>query len=237
MRPGTVERIRRFAKGNQASVNDVFLAALCRAMAPFLPKRASKPESRVLTLGTIVDARSDALEDLSETLGTFLGYYLVKAAGDGTMALDELTRRIAVVTRAKKDERSYLDSAVNFRAASSIWRRLKPESRPQFARRALPMTAGVSNVHLRGSWIERQASGRILDFSRAVSCGPSLPLVVSPTTIHDRMNVAVSYRTTGFSQSRIDSIVKSFVNQLETLDSRHKMPDLIACGREVLGAA
>ena len=164
-----------------------------------------------------MDTRPDANEDLSETLGTFLGYYLVRAAGDGSMALDELTCRIAAITRAKKAERSYLDSAVNFRAASAIWPRLKPENRLHFARRALPLTAGISNVHLRGSWIEQHASDRILDFSRAVSCGPALPLVVSPTTIHNRMNIAVSYRTTGFSQAKIEGVMESFVGQLESL--------------------
>jgi hypothetical protein len=235
--PGTVESVRRFARYNRASVNDVFLAALCRAMAPFLPKRASRAKSRAITLGTIVDTRADANEDLSETLGTFLAYYLVRAAGDGSMPLDELTRRIAATTSAKKDERSYLDSAVNFRVASAIWPRLKPESRVHFARRALPLTAGVSNVHLRGSWIERHAAARVLDFSRAVSCGPSLPLVVSPTTIRDRMNIAVSYRTTGFSQSRIDGIIDSFINQLESLDSQRDMPSLGARGRKVASAA
>ena len=218
-RPGTVDRVRQFARDNRASVNDVFLAALCRAIAPFLPKRRCNAKSRVVTLGTIVDTRSDANEDLSETLGTFLGYYLVRAAGDGSMGLDELTRRIAAITRGKKDERSYLDSAINFRAASAIWPRLKPDNRLHFARQALPLTAGISNVHLRDSWIERQASDRILDFSRAVSCGPALPLVVSPTTIHNRMNIAVSYRTTGFSQRKIEGIMESFVGQLESLPS------------------
>jgi hypothetical protein len=217
-RAGTAEGVREFARRNDASVNDVFLAALCRALAPFLPKRVSMAKSRTLALGTIVDTRADANEDLSETLGTFLGYYLVRAAGDGSVPLGELARRIAVVTRRKKSDRSYLDSAINFRTASAIWPRLKPESRPHFARRALPLTAGISNVYLRGSWIERQGSGRILDFSRAVSCGPSLPLVVSPTTIHDRLNVAFSYRTTGFSPSKIDGIAEAFVGQLETLD-------------------
>ena len=31
------------------------------------------------------------------------------------------------------------------------------------------------------------------------------------------MNIGVSYRTTGFSQSKIDGIIQSFVRQLETL--------------------
>ena len=217
VRPGTVRKVRQFARDNEASVNDVFLAALCRAMAPFLPRRSSKAGAHDMTLGTIVDTRADASEDLSESLGTFLGYYLVRVAGDGKVGLDELTRRIAAATRVKKQRRSYLDSAVNLRVASAIWPHLKPESRLHFARRALPLTAGISNVHLRGTWIERQGAGRILDFHRAVSNGPALPLVISPTTIRDQMNIAVSYRVTGFSQSKIDGIMQSFVEQLETL--------------------
>ena len=220
VRPGTVSKVRQFARQNEVSVNDVFLAALCRAMAPFLPRRSSKAGSHDMTLGTIVDTRADASEDLGESLGTFLGYYLVRVAGDGNIGLDELTRRIAAATRVKKQRRSYLDSAVNLRVASAIWPHLKPESRLHFARRALPLTAGISNVQLRGTWIERQGANRILDFHRAVSNGPALPLVLSPTTIRDQMNVAVSYRVTGFSQSKIDGIMQSFVEQLETLGGR-----------------
>lgn len=217
VRPGTVQEVRQFARNNEASVNDVFLAALCRAMVPFLPRRFSKAGAHNMTLGTIVDTRADASEDLSESLGTFLGYYLVRVAGDGKVGLDELTRRIADATRVQKQRRSYLDSAVNLRVASAIWPRLKPESRAHFARRALPLTAGISNVHLRGTWIERQGAGRILDFHRAVSTGPALPLVVLPTTIREQMNIAVSYRVTGFSQSKIEGIMESFLEQLETL--------------------
>ncbi len=202
MQPGTAERVRRFARDHEASVNDVFLAALCRAMAPHLPRRRAKAAGRGMTLGTIVDTREDACEDLSESLGTFLGYYLVRTAADAAIGLGELSRRIAVVTRRKKQQRSYLDAAVNLRVCGAIWPRLEPESRPHFARRVLPLTAGVSNVHLRGTWIEQLAGRRILDFRRAASNGPALPLVVSPTTLREHMNVSVTYRVTGFSRAR-----------------------------------
>jgi hypothetical protein len=223
LKEGTVQKVRQFAHDNDASVNDVFLASLCRAMAPFLPKRFYRASDREMAMGTIVDTRGDAHDDLSESLGTFLGYYVVRVAGDKGVGLDELTRRVAVATRRRKQQKSYLDAAVNLRVASAIWPHLKPESRPHFARRVLPLTAGVSNVHLRDTWIEQQGAGRIIGFRRAVSNGPSLPLVVSPTTIGQQMNVAVSYRVTGFSQCKIDGIMQSFVEQLETLDERAKM--------------
>jgi NRPS condensation-like uncharacterized protein len=220
MQPGTVQKVRRFARASEASVNDVFLAVLARALADFLPRRSAKAGASQMALGSIVDTRGDAGEDLSESLGTFLGYFVTRVADDRAIGLDELTRRIAATTRVQKAQRSYLDSAVNYRVASAIWPRLKPESRLHFARRALPLTAGISNVYLRGTWIDQQGAGRILDVRRAVSNGPTLPLVVSPTTLGEKMNVAVSYRLTGFSQAKIDGIMQSFVEQLETLDGQ-----------------
>jgi hypothetical protein len=219
-RPETVRKVCRFAHAHEASVNDVFLAVLARAMADFLPRRSSKAGAPHMALGSIVDTRGDAGQDLSESLGTFLGYFVTRVAGDQTLGLGELTRQIAATTRVQKAQRSYLDSAVNYRVASAIWPRLKPGSRLHFARRALPLTAGISNVYLRGTWIDQQGAGRILDVRRAVSNGPTLPLVVSPTTLGENMNVAVTYRLTGFSQAKIDGIMQSFVEQLETLDGQ-----------------
>ncbi len=217
-RPGTVQKVRRFAHANEASVNDVFLAVLARAMAEFLPRRSAKSGARHMALGTIVDTRGDASEDLSESLGTFLGYFVARVAGDRSIGLDELTRHIAATTGPQKAQRSYLDSAVNYRIAGAVWPLLKPERRLHFARFALPLTAGISNVYLRGTWIEQHGAGRILDVRRAVSNGPTLPLVVSPTTLGENMNIAVTYRLTGFPQAKIDGIMQSFVEQLETLD-------------------
>ena len=121
-----------------------------------------------MTLGTIVDTRSDAIENLSESLGMFLGYYLVRVAGDGKVGLDELTRRIAVATRAKKEQRSYLDSAVNLRGQRRL-AALEAGESSSFCTPGVAADRGHSNVHLGGTWIERQGAGRILDFSRAVS--------------------------------------------------------------------
>jgi hypothetical protein len=217
---GTVEKVRRFARANEASVNDVFLAILTRAMANFLPRRSSKGGEAPLALGNIVDTRGDAGEDLSESLGTFLGYFVVRVAGDRSIGLAELTRQIAAATRIEKQQRRYLDSAVGFGISGAVWPHLRRNSRVHFARRAQPLTAGVSNVYLRGTWIDQYGAGRILDVRRAVSNGPTLPIVISPTTLGENMNVAVTYRLTGFSQAKIEGIVQSFVEQLETLDDR-----------------
>lgn len=192
----------------------------------------------LLALGNIVDTRGDASEDLSESLGTFLGYFVVRVAGERGIGLAELTRQIAAATRIEKQRRRYLDSAVGFGISGAVWPHLRRNSQVHFARRAQPLTAGMSNVYLRGTWINQYGADRILDVRRAVSNGPTLPLVVSPTTLGENMNVAVTYRLTGFSQVKIEGIVQSFVEQLETLDDRRagRTPDRVFFPGVQLGA-
>lgn len=213
-RPGTVSRLQRYARSHGATVHDVILAALGRAMAASLPRRAMR-QGRELALGTIVDTRADASEDLSESLGAYLGYYLVRLGCDPSARLSEATRQVAATTRQIKAGKTYLDSLVNMKVASAIWSHLASKSRRHFMHDAFPLTAGVSNVCLRDSWIDRWAEGRIADYSRAASTGPILPLTLTPTTLGTQMNVGVSYRITGFTQEKIDRVMDLFLDQIE----------------------
>ena len=51
--------------------------------------------------------------------------------------------------------------------------------------------------------------------SAARSTGPILPLVLSPTTLGEEMNVGVSYRIAGFSRQKIDGVMAMFMDQIE----------------------
>jgi hypothetical protein len=183
-------------------------------MAEFLPRRAVRQQQR-LSLGTIVDTRAEAQEDLSDSLGAFLGYYLVQVAADKTMSLAEATRRIAFATGPIKTQRAYLDSLVSTKIASELWPYLSEKVKPFFMRRAIPMTAGVSNVVVRDGWMERCGAGCISEDIRGVPTGPILPLVLSPTTLGEQMNVGVTYRIAGFPRQKIDGVMEIFMNQIE----------------------
>jgi NRPS condensation-like uncharacterized protein len=213
--PGTVSRLREFARAHGGTVHDVILAALGRAMAEFLPRRAGRDRSRDLALGSIVDTRADAGVDLSRTFGTFLAYYLVRCTPEQGTSLAALTHHVARLTRPIKAGHHYLDSLVNMKVVNALWPHLGEATRGSFMRRALPMTAGVSNVLLREPWIERNRD-RILGYSRCSPTGPMLPLVLAPTTLGDQMNIGVTYRITGFSQAKIDGIMEMFLDQIQT---------------------
>jgi len=216
--PGTVAKLREFSRSLGVTVHDVMLAALGRSIAEFLPSRASR-RGRDMLLGTIVDTRGDSREDLSDTLGTFLSYYSVRASSNARVNLAESAQRIAGMTHRVKSRSAYLNSLLNMRFVDGIWPHLNEATRPYFMRRALPMAAGVTNVYLRDSWMERYGTGRILEYFRGASTGPSLPLVLSPTTVGQQLNIGVSYRIAGFSSKKIGGIMEMVLDQLQHPES------------------
>ena len=196
--PGTVARLREFARANGATVNDVLLAALGRALAKVMPSRGRR---RGLALGSIVNTRGIADEDLGHALGAFLGYFLVRSETAGSQGLDEVARHIAARTRPIKARHRYLDSLVNMQFINTVWPWLSATTRCHFMRKSLPISGGISNVVVHDAWMN-QNRDRILDYHRGVSTGPCMPIVISPTTFGDHLNVGVSYRIAGFSRAR-----------------------------------
>jgi len=219
--PEAVARLRQFARSLGATVHDVILAALGRAMADFLPRR-SRRQTPEVALGTIVDTRADAEADLANSLGTFLGYYVVRCRPETSAGLGDLVQRVAEATQPIKAGRRYLDSLVNMQIINAIWPRLCNATKPHFMRKVLPLLAGVSNVFLRDTWIERQGATRILDYLRVAPTGPSIPLVLAPTTVAGHMNIGVTYRITGFTRAKIDGILDAFMDQIERADQPRK---------------
>ena len=219
--PGTVARLREFAHQQEATVNDVIQAALARAMAPELPRRSTGRGSQDLAIGNIVNARSDADEDLSHSLGAFLSYYSVRCRPDESAGLAGLTRHIAAISGPIKARRGYLDSAVNMQLVRRLWPHLSAATKPRFMKKALPLTGGVSNVYVRDCLFDRSLDRWILGHSRAVSTGPILPLVITPTTIDDRLNVGVTYRQTGFTCAKIERIMQAFLEEVQHPGKSH----------------
>jgi NRPS condensation-like uncharacterized protein len=225
--PGTAVRLHQFAQSLGATVHDVLLAAMARSLARVLPRRTRRGCQGEIALGTIVNTRGDAVEDLSESLGAFLSNFVVRCRPEQSAGLAELVSQIASFTGPIKRRRRYFDAVVLMRVVSALWPRVRPSTRPHFMRRAMPLTAGISNVRLRDDWTEK-AGGRILGYSRGVTTGPMLPLVLSPTTLGEEMNLGISYRATGFTREKIDLFVESLLEQIEGVEPigscRYPMP-------------
>jgi NRPS condensation-like uncharacterized protein len=214
---GTVDRLRHFARSHGATVHDVILAALGRAMAEHLPRRASRDGTCPIAVGTIVDTRGDSAVDLSNTLGAFLSYYSVRFAAEPAAGLADLTRRVAALTGPIKAQRGYHDAVPQMKLFSMVWPLLSQRRRAYYARLVLPMTAGVSNVVIRDEWLDA-SGGPILDYLRGAPTGPMLPLTAAVTTFRGRMNLGITYRQTGFTESRLRGILAMLQDELERPD-------------------
>jgi hypothetical protein len=81
-------------------------------------------------------------------------------------------------------------------------------------RKSLPMSGGMSNVVIREAWMNDNRDV-ILDYFRGVSTGPATPIVLSPTTFRDHLNIGVSYRIAGFPRAKIDTVMEMFRDQIE----------------------
>lgn len=214
---GAVDRLRHFARALGATVHDVMLAALARAMVENLPRRATGDGFRPLAMGTIVDTRGDSELELSNTFGTFLSYYAVNFLAEPGAGLAEVTRRVAALTRPIKAERAYLDALPQMRLFSMVWPLLSARRKAYYARLVLPMTAGISNVVVRDAWLNAP-EGPIVDYLRGSPTGPMLPLTAAVTTLGNRINIGMTYRQAGFTASRLRAILAMFQDQLERPD-------------------
>jgi len=211
---GTIPQLKHFAKSLGGTINDVILAALGRAMTEFLPRRSIRKQ-QAISLGSIVDVRGDACEDLGDSMGAFLGYFLTRMPADKSMNLADAVRTVAAITGPIKARRAYLNSVLNMRAAGALWPHLSDTNKVHFMRKTLPMTAGVSNVVIRDGWIAECGRDCITEYLRGVSTGPILPLVLTTSTLGQEMNIGVTYRIAGFSRQKIDGIMERFMDQIE----------------------
>lgn len=216
--PDIVDRMRCCAKSLQVSVHDVILATLAQTMHHHLPRRALRdPRSRI-ALATIVDARRDASPDLQGQLGTFLTFHVVNLPGSAGGTLSDTIRQVSVQTSRLKATCGHLNSVVDMKLLGSIWPALTTRRRAAFVRNAFPLTAGVSNVVISENWFGAAGNDQVLDYFRASPTGPAVPLVLTPTTFLDRMNIGVSYRATAFSRDRVDALLDTFLECVEKLE-------------------
>ena len=133
---------------------------------------------------------------------------------DPGIGLDEATRQIAARTGPIKARHRYMDSLVNMQFMNTVWPWLSACSQRHFLRKSLPMSGGISNVVVRDAWMNENRHV-ILDYHRGVSTGPNVPIVLSPTTFRDHLNIGVSYRTAGFCRAKIDALMEIFRDEIE----------------------
>lgn len=190
---GAIHGLLAFARGLGLRVNDVLLAALAMAVAKLGPLVCT-PQRQDLALGTIVDLRQHTDRDLSRCFGLFLGFTTSFLRPSHLSSLEAAARTLGRQSALHRSQRAAASSQLRMAAGLIAHRCMSPRSLPEWYRKRLPLSGGISNVNLRGDWPEQLHPGLIREYIRVSPTGPMMPLVISATTLGNRFHFGLTRR-------------------------------------------
>jgi hypothetical protein len=213
---GLVAPLLAYARRNNATLNDLFLAVAAEVCDRFVPvkKSSRRPD---LALGTIVDLRPYSGEDLSETFGLFLGFTSTICRPEELANFPRLLQSIAGQSQFDKRVRVPLFSPLRMIAGLAAGKVYSRKKVIEFYRKRLPLAGGISNVNLNRSWPVEFHPDPLLDYIRVSPTGPMMPLVFTPTTLGDRLNLGFTYRPSLISAEKAAEMAGYFTQRLRAL--------------------
>ncbi|HET7853346.1 MAG TPA: condensation domain-containing protein [Candidatus Methylomirabilis sp.] len=215
---GCIERLAAACRVRQVTVNDAFMAALCRAMAEVTFARRGQSHRRGLALAAAVDVRDEAREDLSNCFGLFLGQVILIADEPDVGDVEQLLVRTAVQMAREKTRKHFIGPQGTFVILAFLrrWFSLRV-TRARYLK-DYPVSAGLTNVRLDASWF-KGAADYVLNYIRVPPTGPMLPIVLAPTTYSHRLSLGVTYRESSFTEAEARQLIDVFFATLELLSA------------------
>jgi hypothetical protein len=99
-----------------------------------------------------------------------------------------------------------------FRVLLLAWRATRSrQAKATLFARAAPVCAGLSNINLTGSWLER---AEISDYRRVASPSAGVPMVLMFTTWKGRILIETTFRTTAFARREAEELVGAIAESL-----------------------
>jgi NRPS condensation-like uncharacterized protein len=202
------------AKSWSVTANDLLMALLMKSLSPLSAARAQARKRRKISLGCIVNLRKDFGLDNRRAFGVFLGSFLVTHEVQEGISLRKLAADLANQTSSIKRHRLYLAAPLELAFARFMFKFFSPERRKKLYGKHYPLWGGITNMNLNSVWNGTDHKAP-LDYFRGVSTGPVTPLVLSVTTVGERVNMGVSYRVAAFSREDIKELECRFRENLE----------------------
>ena len=196
------------------TLNDLFLALIMKALSSFASRRFSSRRHRMMSVGSIVNIRKDLSVDSLKTFGLFLGSFIISHQVPQDIPVEKLAKDIYHKTLEIKKNKLYLGTPLELWLARGLLFHRSPEGRKSLYAKYYPLWGGITNVNLNTIWEQKDERGAI-DYLRAVSTGPITPLVLSATTVRDKVNIGLTYKKTVFPESTIDVFISDFKKTIE----------------------
>jgi hypothetical protein len=213
----TLQNVLNGAKRYGVTVHDLFLAAITRACMPYLPPHLVKRKRRRMGIGSIVNTRNMADMELDHAIAIYLGYFVTHTRTDQADSLGGLAQSIAKKTRAVKEKKLYLNTAIGMKIQCIAWPFLPQFAKAGFVQNSLPLSAGISNSHVKETWMLNLCDSpqrRLLSYSRATPTGPVIPISFAPTTMADSLHMGVTWRPSCFDHDTVEKITAQIESDL-----------------------
>ena len=198
------------------TVNDLLLALLMHSLAPLCEAGRRAGRDRI-SLGCIVNARRDLGIAGDDSFGLALGGFSVTCGIAEAAGIAQLARSIAGQTRRFKRGGLYLANESEMRLVLRLMSLFSTNQRRRFYPKNYPLWGGLTNMNLTRLPVE-PAAVQPSDYLRTVSTGPVTPLVLSVTTFGKGVNIAMSYRTSVFSQPDVAAVCARFTSAVRGLE-------------------
>lgn len=192
---GSVDAIRAAAHEQGVTVNDFFLAAMAQACDRYVPA-IHMFRRHDLALGTIVDLRTRGKNEVGDAFGLFLGFTSVFVRPHELQNFSRMLKSIHRQTHMHK-AMHVPESSMLRMAGGLIFHRIFGDNTKklvEFYRKRFPLCAGISNVNLNGSWVQRYHPDPVLEYIRVSPTGPMMPVVFTTTTLGDQSHFGLSTR-------------------------------------------
>jgi len=213
---GLNDALRQAARRRGAKVNDLFLAALFRTTAQYVPLEPTK-RRRDTVIGTIVDLRGQIGRSPGDAFGLFLGFTSTFARPSMLRDTDRLIAGISGQSTRHREQ--FIPQASQIALTTGLLAALCLEDQElqEFYRRRFPLVGGISNVMLNGTWASDLHPHVLTEYVRVSPTGPFMPLVVTPTTLGNRLHIGVTTRTATIDTATANNIANSFISNLQQL--------------------
>jgi len=214
--PETLRSVVAAGKSWEVKVNDLWLALLLKSLSPLAAGRMRARKRRAISAACIVNLRSALGVDSRRTFGLFLGSFTVTHDVPDGIGLRQLARDVQQQTAAIKRHQLFLGTPMELGFARFTLKFFSPERRTKFYPKNYPLWGGITNLNLNSLW-PAEPDAAPLDYFRGVSTGPVTPLVLSVTTIRDRANIGLSYRSAVYSPEAVEGFKNRFLDELAQL--------------------
>ncbi|MGH6624283.1 MAG: methyltransferase [Burkholderiaceae bacterium] len=200
------------------TLNDLLLALMLQAFAPQFPERRGVRRRNELAVASILSMRGDIAAETERAFSPFLAAFRVGHAMPDGIALQSIAEHVRDESARSRRGHLYLKSILVLGASALVWRLLTPRRRGRLYPKHYPTAAGLTTLNVDGIWCGADGTENF-EYLRAVPTGPICPIVFAVTTVHEHLQVGVSFRTAVYGRQVVDEIAAEFVRCVDRLST------------------